>query len=86
MGLAPSKGRKASRMTVVARCLSHFFNTLRDNKGPWIVLAIAIVVRAVYLFSYQQTPLSATYLADQAYYHTWALQIAGGNWLGTRTS
>lgn len=46
------------------------------------VLLAAIAVRAAYLAVFVGSPLFGVHRIDQLYYRTWALRIAGGEWVG----
>lgn len=50
---------------------------------PWIVFAVAVVVRVVYFVQYCRSPLLGYLRADHTYYVQWARQIADGDWLGS---
>jgi len=55
--------------------------------GPWrqglaVIVTTALAVRLIYLLLYLDSPLFELYVADQIYYRYWAMQIAGGAWLG----
>ncbi len=54
-----------------------------SDKWLWTIVAVALLVRIAYFVGYLKTPLSVWRVADQAYYSTWAKEIAGGDWLGT---
>ncbi|MBI3447629.1 MAG: glycosyltransferase family 39 protein [Acidobacteria bacterium] len=47
-----------------------------------LVAAIAVVVRALYLLEYRNSPFFDFLHLDPRYYHDWALAIASGDWLG----
>ena len=46
------------------------------------VALLALVVRLVYIKQIANAPFYAIRIGDAAAYHQWALQIAGGDWLG----
>lgn len=51
-------------------------------KGLTFIVAVAGAVRLLYFLLFQRSPLFDLYVADQIYYRYWAMQIAGGDWLG----
>src|SRR5882724_8503542 len=54
----------------------------RSDRALWLVVAVAIAVRAIYASSYFASALAGQSRADQGYYRDWAIQIAGGDLLG----
>jgi 4-amino-4-deoxy-L-arabinose transferase-like glycosyltransferase len=54
----------------------------RPGRALWLVVAVAIAVRALYALSYLGSPLAVQHRADQGYYRAWAQQIAAGDVLG----
>jgi len=51
---------------------------------PWAlgIFAVALAVRALYLWQLRSSPFLDAKLGDAVGYHAWALSIAGGDWLG----
>lgn len=49
-----------------------------------LIFFVALVVRAAYFFAYLRSPLFGVYRIDQLYYRTWGLEIAAGEWIGTK--
>ncbi len=51
---------------------------------PWLFAALALgaLVRLLYLFSSKTSPFYEPLLLDPEYYHTWALRIVHGDWVG----
>lgn len=66
----PEQGRESTRMAPTA-----------DARWAWLVLAVAVFSRLVYLFSYLKSPLLGNFHADFAYYLNWAREIASGDWV-----
>lgn len=50
--------------------------------GGWLLFLFALAVRLLYLIEWHDTPFFRTVIGDGLRYHRWALEIAGGNWLG----
>ena len=50
--------------------------------GYLAIFAIALAVRGVYFLELASSPLFAVAVGDGRQYFAWALEIAGGNWLG----
>lgn len=57
--------------------------------GPWsnpaifvCIVAFAFVLRLIYLFQIESFPLFYNLASDARRYDEWAMQIAGGDWLG----
>ncbi len=46
------------------------------------VFLLALLARALYLWELWDTPLFAVLLGDGRQYHAWAVEIAGGDWIG----
>lgn len=74
------------------RALAHMqaeTEQLRSNREhsidqwPWLIFAIAVVIRLTYFWQYLQSPLFNYFRADQLYYLRWAREIAAGDWLGS---
>lgn len=55
------------------------------GKWPWIVFAVALLVRGALLFELADTPLLEFVLGDAKNYVAWGREIASGNWLGDET-
>jgi tetratricopeptide (TPR) repeat protein len=47
------------------------------------IFVLALLVRVVYFLELRGTPFVAVLLGDAHRYHAWALEIAGGEWLGS---
>jgi tetratricopeptide (TPR) repeat protein len=65
----------------------------RTAEGPWrpgvlgwscIVFGVALVVRAALLLELAGSPIFELRMGDGRVYHLWALEIAGGDWIGQR--
>ncbi|MCB4792514.1 MAG: tetratricopeptide repeat protein [Elusimicrobia bacterium] len=52
------------------------------NRIFWIIVLLAIIIRLLYFFQIKDHFLFKQPILDAKYYHTWALEIAGGDWLG----
>jgi len=48
----------------------------------WIIVILAVIVRLVYFFQIKDHFLFKQPILDAKYYHTWALEISHGDWLG----
>jgi tetratricopeptide (TPR) repeat protein len=48
----------------------------------WIIIIIAVLVRLVYFFQIKDHFLFKQPILDAKYYHTWAVEIAKGDWIG----
>lgn len=46
------------------------------------ILALAVAVRALTAAQFSDSPLWGVYSLDTLYYRSWALRIAGGDWIG----
>jgi len=58
------------------------------SERPWLfllVLALAILVRIVYLYQYRWSPVWEQLTVDNWYHHHWAQSLAGGDILGDTT-
>ena len=49
-----------------------------------LVIAVAILARAIYFIQYLRSPVAGFHKADHQYYIEWAIRIASGDWLGSR--
>lgn len=54
-------------------------------KWVWLVVTIALVIRATVLWELSDTPLLEFVLGDAKNYVAWGREIASGNWLGNET-
>jgi 4-amino-4-deoxy-L-arabinose transferase-like glycosyltransferase len=52
------------------------------QRGFWVVVIIALLVRFLYLAQVSDCPLFPRLIMDGAVYDAWARQIAAGDWLG----
>jgi len=59
-----------------------FADRLRGRRALWLVLALALALRVVYVFEIDQSPLFAHPAVDSKTYTQQALKLAAGNWLG----
>lgn len=50
----------------------------------WVVFAVALALRVAHLWAIRGAPFFPLYLGDAASYHLWALDLAGGAWIGDR--
>jgi Flp pilus assembly protein TadD len=50
----------------------------------WAVFALAAGVRLAHLLLLRDAPFFPLYMGDAASYHLWALELAGGAWIGDR--
>src|SRR6185295_10632701 len=74
----PRLGGEYSSLTAATlSCVRH----IRWNLLLAVAL-LALVVRLVYIKQIANAPFYALRIGDAAAYHQWALQIAGGDWLG----
>jgi len=48
----------------------------------WLILAVAFLVKAFYLWFSKESPFYEPILLDPGYYHKWALKILGGDFIG----
>jgi tetratricopeptide (TPR) repeat protein len=55
---------------------------MKPGRGEVAVFFLALLIRAFYLWELDSTPLLGVLLGDGRQYHSWATQIAGGEWLG----
>lgn len=71
----------------VVRRPSFFEMVLSAQAKPWQGLAVvcgaAIVLRAVIAVQFVHSPFWGVYTLDTLYYRSWALRIAGGDWIGS---
>jgi len=57
---------------------------IRKWPRPLILIGFfALLIRLIYLFELQRTPLLAVVIGDARQYDLWARQIANGNWIGS---
>lgn len=79
-------------MTETAGDISAKADNGPTTPDPWprrrlMLLAIfvaAIALRAAYIIDVSDSPFFDQVVIDQASYHSWALRIAGGDWLGDK--
>src|SRR5438876_5844482 len=56
----------------------------RQRFGRWAfaIFAVALAVRLVYLWQIRRSPFFDVLMGDARSYDAWAMQIAGGDWIG----
>ncbi len=59
-----------------------FAEILKGHRPLWLVLALALLLRVVYVFEIDQSPLFAHPAVDSKTYTHQAFKLAAGNWLG----
>lgn len=59
-----------------------FENILKGSRPLWLVFALALLLRVVYILEIDQSPLFAHPAVDSETYTRQAMQLATGNWLG----
>ncbi len=47
-----------------------------------IIFSLALLLRTVYLYEISDSPGFSLLMGDSEFYDTWALEIAGGDWIG----
>ncbi|MCK4632160.1 MAG: glycosyltransferase family 39 protein, partial [candidate division Zixibacteria bacterium] len=65
--------------------LQRLIETANRHKRLAMVLAVAALVRLIYLYLYQTMPEWTLLTIDNYYHHHWAQSIAAGNILGDTT-
>lgn len=77
-GAAPAATDRSRRPGSIGRYLRR-----RLFHASSVVLLVALLVRLLYLVGYRSNPFFADPQMDALYHHRWALQIAGGDWIGS---
>jgi 4-amino-4-deoxy-L-arabinose transferase-like glycosyltransferase len=54
------------------------------SRWPWVIAAVALLVRVVYFIEYMLSPLAGFFGPDDLYYLAWAGHILKGDWLGSQ--